>query len=87
MNIRTVLAGLLLAAALPAMAQAPAPSCDTPQYPQFDFWVGHFEVRTADGKLAGHNRIEAVLDGCALAEHWTAAGTRRGSTTRAGRCT
>ena len=37
---------------------------------QFDFWVGHWRV-TEHGKLAGDNRIEPILDGCALLENWT----------------
>jgi len=39
---------------------------------QFDFWVGHWRV-TEHGKLAGDNRIEPILDGCALLENWTGA--------------
>ena len=39
---------------------------------QFDFWVGHWRV-TEHGKLAGDNRVEPILDGCALLENWTGA--------------
>ena len=39
---------------------------------QFDFWVGHWRV-TEHGKPAGENRIERLLDGCALLENWTGA--------------
>jgi hypothetical protein len=36
-----------------------------------DFWLGAWEVRDADGNLAGTNRIEAGLDGCAILENWS----------------
>lgn len=52
-----------------------AANCDAPAHRQFDFWVGHWEVRTGDGKLAGTNRIERVHGGCALHERYA---TERG---------
>jgi hypothetical protein len=36
-----------------------------------DFWLGDWVVETAQGKFAGHNRIELVLDGCIVLENWT----------------
>ena len=56
------LATLLLAGATP---------CTAPEYRQFDFWAGRWEVRGADAKVAGTNRIEPILGGCALQENWT----------------
>ncbi len=47
------------------------PPCDTPEYRQFDFWVGEWDVTTVDGRMAGRNRIEAILGGCVLQENWT----------------
>jgi len=69
----------LLASATCALAQEPAAKigCDTLEARQFDFWVGDWEV-TADGRPAGHNRIEKILAGCALLESWTGAGASRG---------
>jgi hypothetical protein len=61
-----------------AAAQAADAPCGAPEHRQFDFWLGTFEVRTADDKLAGHNVIELTLDGCALTEHWTGAGGGQG---------
>ncbi len=46
------------------------PSCGGPEYRQFDFWVGDWEVRTAKGDLAGTNRIEKALNDCVLIENW-----------------
>jgi hypothetical protein len=45
---------------------------------QFDFWIGDWNVINPAGKLAGHNRIESILGGCALAEHWDSASGGRG---------
>lgn len=36
----------------------------------FDFWVGDWEVRGADGKLQGENTISAQERGCVLVERW-----------------
>jgi len=46
-------------------------ACDAPEHRQFDFWLGEWEVRTPDGKLAGINRIEREYDGCVLHERYT----------------
>ena len=59
--------------AAPAAPALKGPVCDAPEAHQFDFWIGTWEVRTPDGKVAGTNRIEAVLGGCALQEHWVGA--------------
>ena len=48
------------------------------QQHQFDFWIGQWEVTGADGKLAGHSRIEPVSDGCGISEHWEGASGSRG---------
>ncbi len=61
-------------------AQTPAPpACSTPEYRQFDFWVGDWEVKGPKGAVVGHNKIDAILDGCALREQWTSAGKNRGT--------
>jgi hypothetical protein len=36
----------------------------------FDFWLGHWEVRGADGALHGENTISAEERGCVLIERW-----------------
>jgi hypothetical protein len=54
-------------------------SCATAAHRQFDFWVGEWDVIEAGGQRAGTNRIEKVLDGCALHETWTSAGPVRGN--------
>ena len=65
------------------MAQAAGPvapkGCPAPEHRHFDFWIGDWEVTTPDGARAGHNRVESILDGCALRESWT--GSKGGSGT------
>jgi hypothetical protein len=46
-------------------------ACDDPAYREFDFWIGEWQVHTADGKLAGANRIAREYDGCVLHERYT----------------
>jgi hypothetical protein len=58
-----------------AHAAAPVGPCDAPAHRQFDFWLGNWEVRTPDGKLAGTNHIERKYGGCMLHERYT---TQRG---------
>jgi len=50
--------------------RAPAKPCSAPEYRQFDFWIGDWQVTTPDGRVAGTNTIEPLLGGCALQEHW-----------------
>lgn len=59
-------------------AAQPKESCDSPAHRQFDFWVGEWSVTQA-GKNAGINRIERILQGCALLESWTGASGFRGN--------
>ena len=66
---------LALAATSTPPAAPARPKCDTPQHRAFDFWIGEWEV-WANDQLAGTNRIEPMLEGCALAEHWRGASGR-----------
>jgi hypothetical protein len=51
----------------------PAPKpCSSPEYRQFDFWLGDWDVTEA-GKPAGVNRITSILGGCAVREEWKGA--------------
>jgi hypothetical protein len=49
------------------------------KFREFDFWVGEWDVHTADGKLAGRNIIESSQRGCVLIERWTGAGGSTGT--------
>ena len=70
---------LLLLLVISAQSAAAPPtnapsSCSAPEHRQFDFWIGDWEVRAADGRMLGSNRITAILGHCALQEEWTSAG-------------
>jgi formylglycine-generating enzyme required for sulfatase activity len=44
--------------------------CQSPDYHQMDFWIGEWRVQS-NGKPVGSNSVVSILEGCALAEHWT----------------
>ncbi|MCI0433130.1 MAG: amidase [Gemmatimonadetes bacterium] len=60
------------ASAQPAHTQSPPNCAQDSLYHALDFWTGEWEVH-AGASLAGTSRIERVLDGCAVIEHWRAA--------------
>jgi len=37
----------------------------------FDFWVGEWDVKNAQGQPAGQSSVQRLLEGCALYENWT----------------
>jgi hypothetical protein len=47
-----------------------ATGCDASEHRAFDFWIGEWQVRTPDGKLAGVNRVAREYDGCILHERY-----------------
>lgn len=61
----------LVLCAIPAPAWSQGAPCTGEEHRAFDFWEGSWEVRVPDGRLAGHNTIEASLNGCVLHEHYT----------------
>lgn len=70
--------GLLLAASTAGTASPGVPpACSGAEHRRFDFWIGDWDVQ-AKGELAGRNRIEAILGGCALLESWEGASGSRG---------
>ncbi len=54
-----------------AMSLQAYPCRNQPGFKDFDFWVGNWDVTTADGTIAGSNRIEIAERGCVLLENWT----------------
>lgn len=55
---------------LTSTASVAAGPCDGPQYKQFDFWQGQWQVFTPDGKLAGTNSLTKEYGGCVLHERY-----------------
>lgn len=55
------------------------PPCSSSGHHQFDFWVGDWEVQTPKGTPAGVNKVEKILEGCAIRETWTASDGSHGT--------
>jgi len=54
-----------------AIAAARAPSCASPEYHQFDFWLGDWDVVDLDtGASTAHVQVDRILDGCVLHERY-----------------
>ncbi|MGN6147429.1 MAG: hypothetical protein ACTHPD_02715 [Rhizomicrobium sp.] len=67
---------IAIALLLPNLAIAePAQTCrDGTNAKALDFWIGDWRVTDAkDGSFQGKDRVERVLDGCAVIENWTGA--------------
>lgn len=54
-------------------AGPPGAGCTDPVYRQLDFKIGEFKVTGIGGEPAGESRVESVLGGCLLVEHWRGA--------------
>lgn len=52
-------------------AQPASHRCATPEFRQFDFWLGDWEVRDKAGVLEGTNVVTLEHDGCVLIERWS----------------
>jgi hypothetical protein len=68
----------LLLAVLTGTAVGQQNTCDGPAYHELDFWLGTWQVVSPAGEPQGENRIEKVLNGCAVLEHWRDASGREG---------
>jgi tetratricopeptide (TPR) repeat protein len=56
-------------------ARVNATPCEyLPEYRQFDFWIGDWDVYSQQGQKVGTNRIEKMDNGCVLLENWVGAG-------------
>lgn len=53
--------------------------CSAPQYKEFDFWLGEWEVQSAAGQILGRNRITQKYGGCVVVEEWESAAGGSGS--------
>ncbi len=55
-------------------ANAPSgQACTAPEFHQFDFWLGDWNVTAPEGKPLGTSKVSAILGGCAIQENWTSA--------------
>lgn len=81
MNTLTCIAAVLALAFSGAAAAQPSapPTCAAPEYRQFDFWLGQWEVFGPAGRKLGDSRVELVASGCAVLEYWAGSGGFSGS--------
>jgi hypothetical protein len=62
-----------------AFAAGHRTSCATPEYREFDFWVGDWDVfETGSPKKVADARVDRILDGCVLHEDYRDADGHRG---------
>jgi hypothetical protein len=61
------------------MSRKAFPCEHDPSFSEFDFWIGEWDVHTADGTFAGSNVIEPAQRGCVLIENWSSAGGGSGT--------
>lgn len=57
---------------IPGVSSPPA-ACSSPEYRQFDFWVGEWAVTNAQGRFAGENHVTLIQNGCGIQESWVGA--------------
>lgn len=60
---------LIFLTCLQSSAQNNQKPCTAPEAAQFDFWVGNWDLYSAD-TLTGINTIYKVMDGCAVQENF-----------------
>lgn len=73
------MAALMRASSVEAQT-AGATACSSPEYHQFDFWIGDwdaFDVNTPQ-TISAHIRVEPILNGCVLKETYEGAGGTSG---------
>ena len=69
MAVLTAVVAPALSAQTPPAAQPQANPCAAPEFSQFDFWVGSWDVYGPRGKQVGTSLIEKVY-GCGVRENW-----------------
>ncbi len=60
-------------ALIATMTEQAYPCQHQPEFRDFDFWIGEWDVAIASGAHAGRNVIKAIEKGCVLLEQWTSA--------------
>jgi hypothetical protein len=55
-----------------ASEAAPSKPCSTPEYRQFDFWIGDWDAFDIDApsKVVARTHVNQILDGCVLLEDY-----------------
>lgn len=45
-----------------------------PEYRQFDFWIGEWEVKNPNDQIVGSSKIDLTVGDCVILENWTGGG-------------
>ena len=61
---------MLMLALLSAHAQNNQKPCSAPEARQFDFWIGDWDLYSAD-TITGHNSVYKVMDACTVQENFS----------------
>ena len=48
-------------------------ACSTPEFRQFDYWIGEWTVSNTEGNVIGSSKVSQISNGCALLEEWSSA--------------
>jgi hypothetical protein len=70
-NVSLTVFAVIMISAFAAATQSQAHPCDAPEYRQFDFWIGDWQVHDPAGQVVGINKVTREQDGCLLVEHWS----------------
>jgi len=50
----------------------------SPEFRQFDFWIGEWEAKTPQGQIGGTSSVQLILGQCIIFENWTGSGGTSG---------
>ncbi|MEX1138141.1 MAG: hypothetical protein WEB33_03940 [Bacteroidota bacterium] len=67
--MRITIVAFMVFVTIPGIAQQQQP-CSGPEYRQFDFWIGEWDVVNPKGDTVGASRIEPVEGGCGVLENY-----------------
>lgn len=80
MQLRLIVVMLLIFGSYPLPASEPPDPCSSPEYRQFDFWLGEWTAFSEEGEKQGTNHLRQVMGQCAIQENWESArGPYRGT--------
>lgn len=69
--VQTLLTIVGITALMHAQPAPPTSPCQAPEYRQFDFWLGVWDVYNPSGIKVGDSRIERFIGSCVLLESYT----------------
>ncbi len=70
--MKTNLLAVFFLISFSSVAQSTTVPCSSPEASQFDFWIGTWDLYSAD-TITGTNTIYKIMDGCAVQENFEGA--------------